>query len=177
MLRVRFLITLYSFPSSASYHYKGSPTCIAPPNPGKGDGVYRDAPSIHNWLRCVLYNRRSKMNPLWNTIIVAGKTYSGKQGLGLALQRRRCAGGIYAFNEHSLKSWVEDKLNRIMMNIYLFYHWLGTIGCRWNVSWICRQDRGLIRGQECSYGFRLLHRSAYDAEGSWRLVKLHSNYS
>lgn len=43
-----------------------------------GDGVYRDAPSIHNWLRCVLYNRRSKMNPLWNTVIVAGKDYSGE---------------------------------------------------------------------------------------------------
>lgn len=47
-----------------------------------GDGVYRDAPSIHNWLRCVLYNRRSKMNPLWNTVIVAGKDYSGKPYLG-----------------------------------------------------------------------------------------------
>jgi len=47
-----------------------------------GDGVYRDAPSIHNWMRCVLYNRRSKFNPLWNTIIVAGKTYSGEPYLG-----------------------------------------------------------------------------------------------
>lgn len=47
-----------------------------------GDGVYRDAPSIHNWLRCVLYNRRSKMNPLWNTIVVAGKSYSGEFYLG-----------------------------------------------------------------------------------------------
>lgn len=47
-----------------------------------GDGVYRDAPSIHSWLRCVLYNRRSKMNPLWNTIIVAGSTYAGEPYLG-----------------------------------------------------------------------------------------------
>lgn len=47
-----------------------------------GDGVYRDAPSIHNWLRCVLYNRRSKMNPLWNTIVVAGRDFSGKPYLG-----------------------------------------------------------------------------------------------
>jgi len=47
-----------------------------------GDGVYRDASSIHNWLRCVLYNRRSKMNPLWNTIVVAGRTFNGEPYLG-----------------------------------------------------------------------------------------------
>ena len=47
-----------------------------------GDGVYRDAPAIHSWLRCVLYNRRTRFNPLWNTILVAGKSYSGEPYLG-----------------------------------------------------------------------------------------------
>ena len=43
-----------------------------------GDGVFRDAPAIHNWLRCILYNRRTKMNPLWNTMVVAGKSIKGR---------------------------------------------------------------------------------------------------
>jgi len=47
-----------------------------------GDGVFRDAPAIHSWLRCILYNRRSKMNPLWNTMVVAGKSIKGEAYLG-----------------------------------------------------------------------------------------------
>ncbi|EGV65630.1 proteasome endopeptidase complex, beta subunit [Yamadazyma tenuis ATCC 10573] len=36
-----------------------------------GDNNLR-APHVHEFLSRVLYNRRSKMNPLWNSVIVAG---------------------------------------------------------------------------------------------------------
>ncbi|KAL6451313.1 PRE4 Proteasome subunit beta type-7 [Candida maltosa Xu316] len=35
-------------------------------------GDYLRAPNVHEYLSRVLYNRRSKMNPLWNAIIVGG---------------------------------------------------------------------------------------------------------
>lgn len=36
-----------------------------------GDGE-EDARQIWNYLRAVMYNRRNKMNPLWNDLVVAG---------------------------------------------------------------------------------------------------------
>mmetsp|Transcript_8764 Transcript_8764/g.18084 ORF Transcript_8764/g.18084 Transcript_8764/m.18084 type:complete len:189 (-) Transcript_8764:39-605(-) len=41
------------------------------------DGEKSDAKSIHSYLRAVMYQRRSKMNPLWNDIIIAGKDFLG----------------------------------------------------------------------------------------------------
>ncbi|KAI5958731.1 PRE4 [Candida pseudojiufengensis] len=35
-------------------------------------GNYLRAPNVHEYLSRVMYNRRSKMNPLWNSIIVGG---------------------------------------------------------------------------------------------------------
>jgi 20S proteasome subunit beta 7 len=36
------------------------------------DGHIRTPSEVHNYLRAVLYQRRNKMNPLWNQLIVAG---------------------------------------------------------------------------------------------------------
>eukprot|EP01083_Nonionella_stella_P041270 111906_1 len=49
------------------------------------DSLYEDdtdssedcAKEVWNYLRAVMYNRRNKMNPLWNDLIVAGFTGSG----------------------------------------------------------------------------------------------------
>merc|ERR1712037_784988 len=40
------------------------------------------ARSMWNYLRVVMYNRRNKMNPLWNDVVVAGKDGKGKYFLG-----------------------------------------------------------------------------------------------
>lgn len=37
-----------------------------------GDGHKLYAPQIHEYLSRVLYARRSKMNPLWNSLLVGG---------------------------------------------------------------------------------------------------------
>lgn len=37
-----------------------------------GDGLQLKPKSLHCWLTRVLYNKRSKMDPLWNNYIVAG---------------------------------------------------------------------------------------------------------
>lgn len=36
------------------------------------DGAELNAPEIHSFLSRVLYNRRSKVNPLWNQLVVGG---------------------------------------------------------------------------------------------------------
>ncbi|XP_028649775.1 proteasome subunit beta type-4 isoform X1 [Erpetoichthys calabaricus] len=46
-----------------------------------GDGHSYSPKAIHSWLTRVLYNRRSKMNPLWNTIVIGG-FYNGESFLG-----------------------------------------------------------------------------------------------
>merc|ERR1711862_559807 len=38
----------------------------------KDDGFNLKPKALHCWLTRVLYNRRSKFDPLWNVIIVAG---------------------------------------------------------------------------------------------------------
>ena len=37
-----------------------------------GDGLQLKPKSLHCWLTRVLYNKRSKMDPLWNNYVVAG---------------------------------------------------------------------------------------------------------
>jgi hypothetical protein len=38
------------------------------------DGSKLSANEIHSYLSRVMYKRRNKMNPLWNTLLVAGKS-------------------------------------------------------------------------------------------------------
>ncbi|NXF00176.1 PSB4 protein, partial [Menura novaehollandiae] len=37
-----------------------------------GDGHSSSPRAIHSWLTRVMYNRRSKINPLWNTVVIGG---------------------------------------------------------------------------------------------------------
>ncbi|XP_057244853.1 proteasome subunit beta type-4-like [Malurus melanocephalus] len=37
-----------------------------------GDGHSYSPRAVHSWLTRVLYNRRSKINPLWNTLVIGG---------------------------------------------------------------------------------------------------------
>ncbi|NXH14173.1 PSB4 protein, partial [Bucco capensis] len=46
-----------------------------------GDGHSYSPKAIHSWLTRVMYNRRSKINPLWNTVVIGGY-YSGESFLG-----------------------------------------------------------------------------------------------
>ncbi|MBN3279488.1 PSB4 protein, partial [Polyodon spathula] len=46
-----------------------------------GDGHSYSPKPIHSWLTRVMYNRRSKMNPLWNTVVIGG-FYNGESFLG-----------------------------------------------------------------------------------------------
>ena len=45
------------------------------------DGASMSASAMHHWLTRILYQRRSKMDPLWNNVIIAGcrngETYLG----------------------------------------------------------------------------------------------------
>jgi len=38
----------------------------------KDDGIAMTPRSLHSWLTRVLYNKRSKMDPLWTTVVVGG---------------------------------------------------------------------------------------------------------
>ncbi|NWS35618.1 PSB4 protein, partial [Polioptila caerulea] len=45
-----------------------------------GDGHSYSPRALHSWLTRVLYNRRSKINPLWNSVLIAG-VYGGDRSL------------------------------------------------------------------------------------------------
>lgn len=49
----------------------------------QGDGHALQAPHIHEYLANLFYQRRNKMNPLWNSVVVAGvDPVSGEKFLG-----------------------------------------------------------------------------------------------
>lgn len=45
-------------------------------NQSDPEGVHLTAQNLHTYLQKVLYNRRSKLDPLWNVVLIAG--YDGK---------------------------------------------------------------------------------------------------
>ncbi|KAM9386176.1 proteasome subunit beta type-4 [Pholidichthys leucotaenia] len=46
-----------------------------------GDGHSYSPKAVYSWLTRVMYNRRSRMNPLWNTVVIGG-FYNGESFLG-----------------------------------------------------------------------------------------------
>ncbi|XP_015472175.1 proteasome subunit beta type-4, partial [Parus major] len=50
-----------------------------------GDGHSYSPRALHSWLTRVLYNRRSKINPLWNSVLIAG-VYGGESWAGGVFQ-------------------------------------------------------------------------------------------
>lgn len=46
------------------------------------DGISYTPKSLHSWLTRVMYNRRSKFNPLWNSVIIGGIENDGSSYLG-----------------------------------------------------------------------------------------------
>ena len=78
------------------------------------DGFSYSPRSIYSWLTRVMYNRRTKMNPLWNTVIVGGMQdgepflgYVDK--LGVAYQAPSVASGYGAYIAQPLLRDVLDK--------------------------------------------------------------------
>ncbi|EMP27969.1 Proteasome subunit beta type-4 [Chelonia mydas] len=47
-----------------------------------GDGHSYSPKAIHSWLTRAMYSRRSKMNPLWNTVVIGG-FYNGERNENL----------------------------------------------------------------------------------------------
>nr|XP_015192111.1 PREDICTED: proteasome subunit beta type-4 [Lepisosteus oculatus] len=81
-----------------------------------GDGHSYSPKAIHSWLTRVMYNRRSKMNPLWNTVVIGG-FYNGESflgyvdKLGVAYEAPTVATGFGAY------------LAQVSRTSYSFLHW------------------------------------------------------
>ena len=46
------------------------------------DGAVMSASAMHHWLTRIMYQRRSKMDPLWNAVVIAGVGGDGQSYLG-----------------------------------------------------------------------------------------------
>lgn len=78
------------------------------------DGFSYSPRSIHSWLTRVMYNRRTRLNPLWNTVIVGGMQdgqpflgYVDK--LGMAYEAASVASGYGAYIAQPLLRDALDK--------------------------------------------------------------------
>ncbi|XP_053559925.1 proteasome subunit beta type-4 [Bombina bombina] len=80
-----------------------------------GDGHSYSPKAIHSWLTRVFYNRRSKMNPLWNTVVLGGfsngESFLGYvDRLGVAYEAPTIATGFGAYLAQPLmREVVENK--------------------------------------------------------------------
>jgi len=78
------------------------------------DGFSYSPRSIYSWLTRVMYNRRTKMNPLWNTVIIGGlqdgKPFLGYvDKLGVAYEAPSVASGYGAYIAQPLLRDALDK--------------------------------------------------------------------
>uniref|UniRef100_A0A8C4Z7Y3 Proteasome subunit beta n=2 Tax=Gadus morhua TaxID=8049 RepID=A0A8C4Z7Y3_GADMO len=81
-----------------------------------GDGHSYTPKALHSWLTRVMYNRRSKMNPLWNTVVIGG-FYKGESflgyvdKLGVAYEAPTVATGFGAYLAQPLmREFLENKV-------------------------------------------------------------------
>uniref|UniRef100_A0A8C5R1Q9 Proteasome subunit beta type-4 n=1 Tax=Leptobrachium leishanense TaxID=445787 RepID=A0A8C5R1Q9_9ANUR len=72
---------LYSFPGERTTAGDGPVRHTLIDEELLGDGHSYSPKAVHSWLTRVMYNRRSKMNPLWNTVVIGG-LYEGESFLG-----------------------------------------------------------------------------------------------
>jgi 20S proteasome subunit beta 7 len=79
------------------------------------DGASLSPSALHHWLTTIMYQRRSKMDPLWNNIVVCGfrddKAYLGNTDLyGTMFEDSFVATGLGAHMALPLlrKAWRED---------------------------------------------------------------------
>lgn len=82
------------------------------------DGISMKPKALHTWLSRVLYNRRTKMKPLWSTFLVAGiqndKPFLGqidKLGTAFADEQIACGYGAYLALP-LLRKGIEEKLEK-----------------------------------------------------------------
>ncbi|XP_032871748.1 proteasome subunit beta type-4-like [Amblyraja radiata] len=78
-----------------------------------GDGHSYSPKAIHSWLTRVMYNRRSRMNPLWNTVIIGGinngESFLGYvDKLGVAYEAPTVATGFGAYLAQPLMRQVAE---------------------------------------------------------------------
>ena len=60
-----------------------------------GDGAKRSPAEIHSYLTRILYHRRSKYDPLWNSIVVAGPSFLATSDMiGTSYECYFCATGF-----------------------------------------------------------------------------------
>lgn len=79
------------------------------------DGATLPPSALHNWLTRVMYQRRSKMDPLWNSVVVAGfrdgKSYLGASDMyGSQYEENFAASGLGRHLAIPMlrKQWRED---------------------------------------------------------------------
>lgn len=82
------------------------------------DGFSLPPKAFHSWMTRVLYNRRSKFNPLWNTVTIAGfhdnESYLGTvDKIGIAFEADSVASGFGAYLAQPLMRKAIEECNGV----------------------------------------------------------------
>jgi len=86
------------------------------------DGFSLPPKAFHSWITRVLYNRRSKFNPLWNTVTIAGfhnnESYLGTvDKIGIAFEADSVASGFGGYLAQPLmRKALEDSKGHFTLN-------------------------------------------------------------